>query len=342
MTIQGNISFRTHLLGRVEEFVTETDMQPLVTERTLAYIVTALANYTEEGKHLSPELYLTTDVDELMKFLPGSSRLEVGRCAISEETPNIALKHCAPLANRGWCIYVDTKDALARYGIFRDALTPLAIPIGRALLAKGSGDVRLVRIHQSAPGCVEMANHKGDSHIVFLSHKRESEPSPKQGISDLAEAICGQVRIKFRERTQTVIERTISAGLQESHGALVAVTRGDLRPKFVKDGRFFLEPLNFEHLVEQAIGGGEEDRLRLLSHASVLEGVFACDGIVIFNRRATVIGYNCFVSSAGVPGTATGGARQRAYAILKNKIGHGLFAAFIRSQDGASEFTKLS
>jgi hypothetical protein len=186
-----------------------------------------------------------------------------------------------------------------------------------------------------------MANHKGDSHIVFLSHKRESEPNPKQGITDLAEAICAQVKTKLRETTQTVIERTISAGLQESHGALVAVTRDDKLPKFVKDGRFFREPINFERLVETAVAGAEEDRLRLLSHAAVLEGVFGCDGIVIFNRRATLLGYNCFVPSAPTSGAVTGGARKRAYAVLKSKIGRGLFAAFIRSQDGASEFTKL-
>lgn len=341
MPIQGNISFRSHLLGRVEDFVTETEMQPLVTERTIAYMVTALANYTEEGKQLSPELYLTSDVSELLKFLPGSSHLEIGRCAISEEVPNIAVKHCAPLANHGWCIYVDLKDGVAHYGVFRDALSPLAIPIGKALLSKGSGDVKIVRIHQSAPACVELANHKGDSHIVFLSHKRESDPNPKEGISSLAEAICCQVRAKLRETTRTVIERAISAGLQESHGALVAVARATTRPKFFKDGRFFLTPISFESLVEQAMAGGEEDRLRLLSHASVLEGMFGCDGIVIFNRRATVLGYNCFVPATVKGGAPMGGARKRAYAVLKEKVGNGLFAAFIRSHDGAAEFTKV-
>src|SRR5437762_6647734 len=111
----------------------------------------------------------------------------------------------------------------------------------------------------------------------------------------LAKAICSQVRVKLREATETVIERILTAGLQESHGTLVAVSRGDTMPKFIKDGRFFAEPVNFEQLVERAASGSEAERLRLLSYASVLEGMFGCDGIIIFNRRATVIGYNCFV-----------------------------------------------
>jgi hypothetical protein len=341
MPIQGNISFRTHLLGRVEDFVAETGMQPLVTERTIARIVTALANYTEEGKHLSPELYITTDIESLLQFLPGSSRLKVGECPVSEEAPNLAVKHCAPLASRGWCIYVEFQNGIAKYGIFRDALSPLAIPVQRAVLEQGTGNLKILRIHQSAPACVELANHQGDSHIVFLSHKRESEPNPKQFVSDLANAICSQVGVKLRETTETVIERALSDGLQESHGALAAVSRGDTMPKFIKDGRFFAEPINFEQLVEKATSGAEADRLRLLSHTTVLEGMFGCDGIIVFNRRATVIGYNCFVSAAAQSGPAAGGARRRAYEVLKRKVGHGLYAAFMRSHDGTSEFTKL-
>lgn len=341
MTIQGNISFRSHLLGRVEDFVAETGMQPLVTERTIAYMVTALANYTEEGRHLFPELYVTTSIEDLPRFLPGSSSLRVGECAVSEEVPNIAVKHCAPLASRGWCIYVDYNEGGATYGVFRDALSPLAIPVQRALLEQGTGGLKILRIHQSAPACVEMANHKGDSHIVFLSHKREWEPNPRQFVSDLATAICSQVKTKLRETTETVIERAITTGLQESHGALVAVTRGEDTPKFLTDGRFFSDSINFGHLVDKAASGDEADRLRLLSHASVLEGMFGCDGIIVFNRRATVLGYNCFIPSSTRSGPATGGARKRAYEVLKGKIGRGLYAALLRSQDGASEFTKL-
>ena len=316
-------------------------MQPLVTEKTIAHIVTALANYTEEGKHLSPELYLTTDIVGLLRFLPGSSSLKVGECPVSEQVPNIAVKHCAPLANRGWCIYVEFENGIAKYGVFRDALSPLAIPIQRAVLDRGTGDLKILRIHQSALACVELANHKGDWHIVFVSHKRESEPNPRQFVSDLAKAICSQVRVKLREATETVIERILTAGLQESHGTLVAVSRGDTMPKFIKDGRFFAEPVNFEQLVERAASGSEAERLRLLSYASVLEGMFGCDGIIIFNRRATVIGYNCFVSPTARSGPPAGGARKRAYEVLKQRLGHGLYAAFMRSQDGASEFTKL-
>ena len=342
MPIDRNISFRNHLFGSVEDFVAATGMQPLVTSRTVAHLVVALSHYTEEGKSLSPEIYITTDIEALMKFLPGSSSLPIGECPLSEEAPNVALKHCAPLAVDGWCIYVSSNGNTVSYGIFRDVLSPLSIPLDEAILNSGSGHSKVLRVHQSAPSCVDISNHIGDRHTVFLSQRPETEPSPRQFVDDLAEAICSELSEGLRESTQTVIRRAINTGLEASHGALVAVARSTTSPTFLSDGLVFAAPLNVGALVKKATVGTEEDRLKLLSYTSVIRGIFGCDGIVVFNRKATLLGYNCFIKpSKDAPAPTTGGARKRAYAALKGRIGRGLYATFIRSHDGWSEFTKL-
>jgi hypothetical protein len=186
-----------------------------------------------------------------------------------------------------------------------------------------------------------LTNHNGDSHTVFISDKRETEPSPRQFVSDLAKAICGKVDADIRPSAQTVIEKSLNNGLEASHGALVAVTRSDVPPQFLQDGLLLDEPLDFGDLARKARHGGEEDRMRLISYARVLEGMFGCDGIVVFNRRAKLIGYNCFIKPSAKNTPASGGARKRAYGTLKTRLGNGLFAAFIRSQDGWSEFKQI-
>jgi hypothetical protein len=147
MAINSNISFRNHLFGSVEDFVASTAMQPFVTARTVAHLVVGLGNYTEEGKSLRPEIYLTTNIGSLLKFLPGSTSILIGNCPISEEAPTIALKHCAPLASDGWCIFVNSDGNIVTYGVFRDALSPLAVPLDEALLKSGSGDTKVLRVH---------------------------------------------------------------------------------------------------------------------------------------------------------------------------------------------------
>jgi hypothetical protein len=342
MPIDRNISFRNHLFGSVEDFVASTGMQPLVTSRTVAHLVVALAHYTEEGKSLSPEMYITTDVEKLMQFLPGSSCLPIGECQLSEEAPNVALKHCAPLAIEGWCIYVSSNSTKVSYGIFRDALSPLAIPLDEAVLATGGGSAKILRVHQSAPSCVDIANHRGDRHTIFLSQRPEQEPSPRKHVDSLISTICSELPDELIEPTRTVVRRAINSGLEASHGALIAVTRSDKSPKFLSDGLVFGKPLNFGSLVKNAASGTEDERLKLLSYTSVIRGIMGCDGIVVFNRKATLLGYNCFIKpTKSTPTPSSGGARKRAFAALKGRIGRGLFATFIRSHDGWSDFESL-
>jgi len=341
MAINGNISFRSLILGRIEEFVSSTDISPLVSAQTLAQIVVAVSNYTEEGKSLSPSLYITTDLDQLLQLLPGSSKIVIGELPSDENAPSIALKRCAPLAVEGWAIFLNCKGDSLKYGLFRGSMEPLSISVEESLLEDGSGDVKILRIRQSASNCVEIENHNGDQHTIFLSDRKESEPSPRKFVSDLAEAICSDLKDDVRESAQTLIEKILTTGLEESHGALIAVARSVTQPKFFKDGLFLKQPLDFEVLVRNALSGGAEEKMRLLEHSQVLKGMFGCDGIVLFNRRATLLGYNCFVKPSGQTPPSSGGARKRAFAELQRKLGNGLYAVFIRSQDGWSNLQTI-
>jgi hypothetical protein len=61
------------------------------------------------------------------------------------------------------------------------------------------------------------------------------------------------------------------------------------------------------------------------------------DGIVLFDNHARLLGFNYFVSSPS-PQRVLGGARKRAYSVLESKLGNGLTAVLMQSQDGTSHF----
>lgn len=70
---------------------------------------------------------------------------------------------------------------------------------------------------------------------------------------------------------------------------------------------------------------------------SLLKGMFNSDGIVLFDNKGKLLAYNCFVKVTAKAGMV-GGARKRAFTTLSQRIGNGLSAAFIQSQDGWTEY----
>ena len=64
------------------------------------------------------------------------------------------------------------------------------------------------------------------------------------------------------------------------------------------------------------------------------------DGVTVFATDGTVRAYGCFLREpgTGVPSAqVVGGARRRAYGVLRSHVGSELVAALYRSQDGAAD-----
>jgi hypothetical protein len=338
--ITGTISFRSLLVGRVEEFVSSTDFNPLVTQKSLTELVSTACNYTEEGQSFTPAIYATSCINQLLKLIPGSMHIKIGGFSSIENSLCAALKKCAPLAVDGWCIYICYKDSSTTYGLFSDSQFPLNIPLEETLLNVGEGVLKVLKVQQSAPNCVELANHKGDRHTIYLSDKKESETSPRVYINELSQIICSKISDKERPPLQTLLEKTLTDGLDSSHGALIAVITDKTPPKFLNDGIILQEPIDLAHLVNQAREHSTEDCLKLSAFTKILKGMFNCDGIIVFSPYAKIIGYNSFVKSSSKAAPVAGGARKRAFAALESKINHGICAAYIRSHDGWSKLNK--
>ena len=134
-----NITFRTHLAGSVNDFCEASGMQPLVRPNTLAELIVTLARYKEEGLRLTPEIYLCTDVEQVLHLIPEHEIVYIGNTTLSEDFIGKVLKRCATLAIDGWCIFVEGKGENIRFGVFRDSGSPLSVPIAETLLSSGDG-----------------------------------------------------------------------------------------------------------------------------------------------------------------------------------------------------------
>ena len=210
-----NITFRTLLLGSVTDFASSCNMKPFVESLFLVELVVCLARHREEGTKLSPQIYLCESLKQILKRLPDSGFVKVGECPISEKTVGEILKKCAPLAIGGWCVFIESSANHLNFGIFRGSFNVLAIPIDRTLFSGDPGDMKLVRLYQTADDCIEVMNHCGDKLNIFLSHRKDSTPHPKKYIDDLVKTICEQVNGDLKETTETYIHKSLTESLRQ-------------------------------------------------------------------------------------------------------------------------------
>ena len=80
---------------------------------------------------------------------------------------------------------------------------------------------------------------------------------------------------------------------------------------------------------------------QLVAWNQLLRRMANMDGITVLDSCGAIIGYNCFVkdSTAGSheSGTITGGARRRAFDVLRSQIGKQISGVIYKSQDGVVE-----
>lgn len=333
-----NITFRAHLLGSVNDFCDAAALGALGRPAVVVELVVALARYVEEGRKLHPDVYLLGSLHNTLKLLPGSTVQVVGTAPASGDFVRQSLKKCAPLASGGWRVFLELNEDKVTYGLFHGDLNPIAVPIDEALFSAADPSLSVVRVHQLADDCVEIRNSRGHRHNIYLSNKRETDPSPNRFLEALVDSICSEVAPALKESVQTYLGRTLEESLRESHGCLVAVARRTKPPAFLRDGIRLDPPISISEQVQHALRDSRAEA-ELRATSALIGGMFRSDGIVLFSNRGLLLGYNCFVKQpANAKGPAVGGARRRAYEALCARVGRGLVAAYVQSQDGWSDF----
>jgi hypothetical protein len=335
-----NITFRTQLIGGVTEFCQESQLSFLSNALHLVELIVMLAHYREEGVSLFPKVYLTNDKNTLTAMLPDGEVLKIGASVPDVNGVKSAVKKCAPLATNGWLIYIEASDGYLEYGVFKGSGNPISVLVDDVLMTE-SDDFFVVKISQVADECVEVRSNRGGQHYIFLNHRKEDSPPPLQYLDQLIFSITEKTPPDDREPTISFLSRLFFGALRESHGCIIAVTNMAKPPKFLSDDGVILEqPIDFTSLVFDL----KKERIEpshLESKGHLLAGMLNSDGIILFDNKGRLLGYNCFVKVSNKD-NVIGGARKRAFASIKSKIGRGLSAVFMQSQDGWTDFEGMN
>lgn len=332
-----NITFRTHLLGSVTEFCQNSHLESLQNSLNLVDLIVRLARYQEEGEKLFPMVYLTNNITEIIRMLPDAESLKIGIVEKNSEGIKLSLKKCAPMAKGGWLVYINEMVENIEYGIFKGSSNPTAVLVDDVIMTPNE-NLNIVKVFQVADDCVEIRANNGEFHYVFLSHRRENDPPPLQHLDRLVESITIKVKANNRPAVSSYLKRVLYESLVKTHGCIIAVTNMKRAPKVLSNDGVILEcPIDFEELIVKLKRNVIPQSL-IDSKSDILSGMLNSDGIVLFDNRARILGYNIFVPISN-NASAFGGARKRAFESLKRIENRGLYSVFMQSHDGWSEFS---
>ena len=292
---------------------------------------------------LFPRVYLTDNIDLLINMLPEGEKLRLSATTADSFGIENMLKISAPLAVGEWNIFGHQCAERMNFGIFRGSGSPISVGVDEVVLTD-QNEAIVIKAHQVAEECVQIANSKGSLHHIFFNDRKEDSLPPLRYIEDLVLSIAKRVNEDEKETTQGFLTKILMAALPKTHGCILAVTSMNRPPKILSDDAVLLDdPIDFPSLIrklknEKNIGGS----LYLLEKkAEIFEGMIRSDGITLFDQYGRLLGYRCFVRISG-ENKVVGGARRRAFGALKTHLGRGLSAAFMQSHDGWTDFEETS
>jgi hypothetical protein len=337
------ISYRHLLTGAVGEFLQAESMPGPEIAQAVAELVANLSRYREERVPLSPIVFITDDRSQLLTRVGGREIVSIGTGLQDPATVRKALKLCAPLANAEWSVFIERAAEAFHYGLFRTDAFVLSLTPFEMLGSAVNSSTHMVAVAQLAESVLELRGSQGNSRYVYLSGARTEMPAPLV-LETLVNAVTQDVSLPLREDVRTIFRHAFLGMLRMSHGALVAVLSptGPSATDFV-DGLLLETPIDLVRLISRYRAQPSEDaRWAVQAVAHLLQGMLATDGITVLRSNGQIAGYNAFVHHLPTPTLENskhpiGGARQRTFAALSDRVGATLVGAFYYSQDGHAD-----
>jgi hypothetical protein len=342
-------TIRDPLLGMVADHMGKGHITCGLTQQVGCELVALLSAYREEERRLFPQVYLfgPNRADLIRAIAPGIPVLRIGEAEDGQDGPRqaavAALKTCASLAIDGWCVFIRRRNAGFSFGLFRPAAETYSAGPEATLTASG---LSAALLRHSAESTVEIINSAGGRLEISLTTAAPSNRATSSQILDFSSAASSDVAEAFRIQAAGYLARVLTEFLRGSHGTLLAAAPcvRALDPKQFSDGVILQDPIP---LVQTMLTAMREktaaDASLLRSHESLLRGMMASDGVTILGTDGSIKAFRVFVQRlgkkklGGQQGTASGGARSRAFDVLRSYVGKGLQSALVRSEDGRIE-----
>jgi hypothetical protein len=341
MPTHKTLSLREQLNVAVVEFLDSEGMSCPKTRDGLVTLINALGHYREEGKALFPEVFVLDSLNEALSILPESEHVEIGEDKKQAATMAKALKKCAPLARRGWAVYIERRGGMFGYGLFRSGSTILSLSPAELLVNRGDPAIPVFMLRQVAENVIQVSGFSHSSLLVHFGATKDVEVSPLPKLNDFIACIVRDVPGEIQEQVGSFYMNVLSGVLRAGHGTLAAVmpTRRRTVPKSFRDGITISPRISVPDKIRQMLAKSDfNSNAKLQACSALITGMLLSDGITLFGSDGTVWAYNIFLKHPKGSESVAGGARTRTFKVMCELVGKDLVGALIQSQDGRIDF----
>lgn len=334
-----SITLRSCLTGSLNDLVESANLGALGKCSLVCELVSLFADYEEEGAALFLDVFLTDDVARLTAAIPSSASLLLGATSCDEAGIRTAVKKVAPLVRGCWKMFITLNGAQIEFGLFRDSGHPLNVPLDVALVPASAGGAKYIRVTKLAREAVRASTHDGTAAVVHFTNSKTAGAADGGTLAELCGIICSGLTGNLAGSCKTYLESLLSSALRAAHGALIAVVAKNKVPTVLDDCTKTSPQISVSEAVDAVLKDASAIP-QLSALESIVFGMLASDGIVVFDTKANIIAYNAFIRLKA--SNVVGGARRRAYGALCARVGKGVVAAFFLSQDGTSDLRKVT
>jgi hypothetical protein len=234
----------------------------------------------------------------------------------------------------------------AEYGVFRSRMHSFATSAEEAMTDYDEDSPCLI-VRNRGRLVVELLNTKKETFTATFTAAEATTSQLAGHVVDFALVVSSSLTADLQERFAAYLARALLNLLQHCHGTLLAahVTPENREaPEPLSDGVWLTIPLDLAGAYRDAVGSSDAESLAVLqAYESLLSGMIASDGVVVFGTNGTLLGYRVFLKPTEEEKKSLpdrGGGRRRTYALMEQRLGEQLKAALFRSQDGDTECKK--
>lgn len=222
-------SLRTHVLDLIGNFLYKEKFPTCdYLPEGILNLIDATSSYREEGEDLYPEIFITDNIDSVLRTLPFCKKVEISAKPASVKEFSQALKLCAPLSRNGWVIYINVSGEKINYGLVSSELSELSPTFRKQSVGELSenGDEYAIAYLQNAGNKSVLLRGSETSALISLSLSDK-----KTSIGEELGGICNEITKDVDENYKTIcssyLEKLIGNALITGHGTLIAVVKDE-------------------------------------------------------------------------------------------------------------------
>ncbi len=314
---------------------------PTMPEKFITFLMNFMyrfCNYEEESVKIRPSLFITNDIDKVIKNVDSAFKLQLF-VDDNEVKFNSRMKALMGFCKIDWVIYIEIKDGKYNYGICK-AFNSIKEKDIKDLVYEDenikalSEKFSLISLDAVSSYSIYLKGIHSNEAVVNFAITDQKYVNREGVVNRFVNASLSKLKTTKKKLNEIKIlyANIFKRAFNDIHGAICVIVDKDYQDKgYFSDGIWLEEPIELSKVFLQTKSYSES---KLSNIAELFIAMLNYDGITIVDNAGRIRAYNVFINTNNKLNNIVGGARKRAaYTVINSKVRR-IIGVYFQSQDG--------